>query len=45
MHTKEHLAVVAPAGQALMLDTLRWAGEIRPSKELNLPPEGRRART
>lgn len=43
MHTKEHLAAVAPVGQALMLDTLRWAEEIRPSKELNLPPEGRKA--
>ena len=43
MHTKEHLAALVPAGPALMLDTLRWADEIRPSTELNLPPEGRKA--
>jgi len=42
LHTKEHLAALVPAGPALMLDTLRWANEIRPLDELNLPPEGRR---
>lgn len=40
MHTKEHLCALVPAGPALMLDTLRWASEIRPWTELNLPPEG-----
>jgi DNA end-binding protein Ku len=29
-----------PAGPALMLGTLRWANEIRPAKELNLPAAG-----
>jgi DNA end-binding protein Ku len=43
MHTKEHLAAVLPAGPALMLGTLRWANEVRPAKELKLPPEGRSA--
>lgn len=43
MHTKEHLAAVVPAGPALMLNTLRWADEIRPWTELNLPAEGRKA--
>jgi DNA end-binding protein Ku len=40
MHNKEHLAALLPAGPALMLGTLRWADEIRPAKELNLPPAG-----
>ena len=43
MHTKEHLAVLAPVGAALMLDTLRWHHEVRPWNELNLPPEGAQA--
>jgi DNA end-binding protein Ku len=43
MHTKEHLAVLAPVGPALMLNTVRWAGEIRPWTELKLPAEGRKA--
>lgn len=40
MHHKEHLAALLPAGPALMLGTLRWADEIRPADELNLPPAG-----
>ena len=40
MHTKEHLAALVPVGAALMLDTLRWAGEVRPWNELKLPAEG-----
>ncbi len=43
MHTKESLAALVPAGPALMLNTLRWANEIRPWTELKLPPEGRKA--
>jgi DNA end-binding protein Ku len=43
MHNKEHLAVLAPVGPALMLNTVRWAGEIRPWSELKLPAEGRKA--
>ena len=39
LHTKEHLAVLVPVGAALMLNTLRWAGEIRPWTDLKLPPE------
>ncbi|MGM9486390.1 Ku protein [Ideonella sp. YS5] len=42
LHTKEHLAALVPAGPALMLNTLRWANEIRPLSELNLPAEGKR---
>jgi DNA end-binding protein Ku len=40
MHNKEHLAALLPAGPALMLGTLRWANEIRPASELNLPATG-----
>jgi DNA end-binding protein Ku len=43
MHTKEHLAALIPAGPALMLNTLRWASEIRPWSEIKLPAEGRKA--
>ena len=43
LHTKEHLAVLAPVGPALLLDTLRWPAELRDWKELGLPPEGRAA--
>jgi DNA end-binding protein Ku len=43
MHTKEHLCALIPAGPALMLNTLRWAEEIRPWTELELPAEGRKA--
>lgn len=38
--TKQHLAALIPAGPALMLNTLRWASEIRPWNELKLPEEG-----
>jgi DNA end-binding protein Ku len=40
MHNKEHLAALLPAGPALMLGTLRWANEIRPADQLNLPAAG-----
>ena len=43
MHTKEHLAALIPSGAALVLNTLRWAGEIRPVAELKLPAEGKTA--
>jgi DNA end-binding protein Ku len=42
MHTKQHLAALIPSGPGLVLNTLRWAGEIRPWTELKLPPEGQR---
>lgn len=43
MHSKEHLAALIPTGPALILDTLRWAGEIRPWDELKLPAQGKAA--
>jgi len=43
MHTKEHLAALIPMGPGLVLNTIRWASEIRPVDELTFPPEGRTA--
>ena len=43
MHTKEHLAALIPWGPALMLNTVRWASEIRSSADLKLPAEGKAA--
>ena len=43
MHTKEHLAALIPSGAALVLNTIRWASEIRPADELKLPAQGRAA--
>ena len=43
LHTKEYLAALIPTGPALMLNTLRWASEIRPWNEIKLPAEGRKA--
>ncbi|MDR7150647.1 DNA end-binding protein Ku [Hydrogenophaga palleronii] len=43
MHTKEHLAALVPMGPGLVLNTIRWASEIRPVDELKLPPAGRAA--
>jgi DNA end-binding protein Ku len=41
LHTKEHLAALIPDGAALMLDTIRWATEIRPYGDIELPPAGK----
>ena len=43
MHTKEHLAALIPSGAALVLNTIRWASEIRPVDELKLPAQGKTA--
>lgn len=43
MHTKEHLAALIPAGPALVLNTLRWADELRTFEGLQLPAEGKAA--
>ena len=40
MHTKEHLAALIPSGGALVLNTIRWAAEIRDIDELKLPAAG-----
>jgi len=39
LHTKQHLAVVMPLGEALVLNTLRWANEVRGVEVLELKEE------
>jgi DNA end-binding protein Ku len=41
--TKQHLAVLIPCGPALILNLLRWGGEIRSWEELKLPPSDAKA--
>jgi DNA end-binding protein Ku len=41
MHTKEHLAALMPDGPMLVLNTLRWASEVRDWKALSIPPAGK----
>lgn len=43
MHTKEYLAALIPNEQVLLLNTLRWADEIRSPSDLKLPSEGKKA--
>ena len=43
IQTKQHLAVLVPSGPALILNLLRWGGEIRSFEALKLPPEGVKA--
>ena len=37
IQTKQHLAALFPDGDALRLNTLRWADELRSADDLNLP--------
>ena len=41
MHSKEHLALLIPTGEALMLNTIRWSTEVRGADGLALPPAGK----
>lgn len=41
IRSKQHLAVVLPCGPALVLNLLRWGGEIRSWEDLQLPPRGK----
>jgi len=43
IHSKQHLAVLLPCGPALVLNLLRWGGEIRSWEDLNLPKQGKAA--
>ena len=43
IQTKQHLAVLIPCGRALILNLLRWGGEIRSFEQLDLPPLGAKA--
>ncbi|GIZ52361.1 non-homologous end joining protein Ku [Noviherbaspirillum aridicola] len=40
MHNKQHLAALIATPRALVLNTLRWATEVRDTEELELPEEG-----
>ncbi|MEO6031565.1 MAG: Ku protein, partial [Burkholderiaceae bacterium] len=37
------LAALIPSGATLMLNTIRWASEIRPTEGLSFPPAGKSA--
>ena len=41
MHNNEHLAALVPSDEALILNTIRGATEMRPADELNLPCQGK----
>ena len=41
MHSKEHLALLIPTEEALMLNTIRWSTELRSADGLALPPAGK----
>ena len=43
LHNKQHLAALIATPQALVLNTLRWANEVRSTDELDLPEEGLKA--
>ena len=43
IQTKQHLAALIPGERVLMLNTLRWATEVRSTKELDLPDGGLKA--
>jgi DNA end-binding protein Ku len=43
LRTKAHLAALIPSGNALILNTLRWANEVRPLDDLKLPAAGKTA--
>jgi DNA end-binding protein Ku len=40
MHGKQHLAALIPTPQAIVLNTLRWATEIRDHRDIDLPETG-----
>lgn len=41
MHNKERLAALIPDGNALLLNTIRWANELRSRSALRLPAGGK----
>jgi DNA end-binding protein Ku len=43
IQSKQHLAVLIPCGPALVLNLLRWGGEIRSWEDLTLPPQDAKA--
>jgi DNA end-binding protein Ku len=43
IHSKQHLALVTPCGPVLVMNLLRWGGEIRAWDDLPLPRAGKAA--
>jgi DNA end-binding protein Ku len=43
LHNKQHLAALVATPQAIVLNTLRWADEVKAPDELDLPTEGLQA--
>lgn len=43
IQTRQHLALLVPVGETLMLELLRWSDEIRDIEGLDFPPEGLKA--
>lgn len=43
LHSKEHLALLIPGSESLMINTIRWSTEVRSAEELTLPPAGKAA--
>ena len=43
IRTIQHLTAVVPVGDALMLNTLRYAKELHPAVDFDLPPAGTKA--
>jgi DNA end-binding protein Ku len=43
IRTTQHLAAVIPSGRMLLLMTLRYQDELRPAKDLDLPPDSLKA--
>jgi DNA end-binding protein Ku len=42
LHTKEHLAALIPLEDCLILNTIRWASEIRSAENIKLPDKGKK---
>ncbi|MDB5769929.1 MAG: Non-ous end joining protein Ku [Burkholderia sp.] len=43
LHNKQHLAALIPTPAAIVLNTLRWATEVKDTEDLDLPAEGLKA--
>jgi DNA end-binding protein Ku len=43
LHNKQHLAALIPTPTAIVLNTLRWATEVKGADDLDLPAEGIKA--
>ncbi|HZW12958.1 MAG TPA: Ku protein [Noviherbaspirillum sp.] len=43
LHNKQHLAALIPTQQAIVLNTLRWATEVKDTGDVDLPSEGLKA--